>query len=50
MRDKLDGFTLFDKEDGIIPAYAGQILKEKTLSNVEKDHPRICGTNYNNNW
>ena len=35
----------FTTSPGIIPAYAGQILKENYNDSLYRDHPRIRGTN-----
>ena len=44
-RDKFRYIVIHNAAIGIIPAYAGQILILKKNQSVQKDHPRIRGTN-----
>ena len=44
-RDKCIPFHGLIIPKGITPAYAGQIVREKSTGNRTGDHPRIRGTN-----
>ena len=44
-RDKLESLVSAVDETGIIPAYAGQICNLYISVTIERDHPRIRGTN-----
>ena len=44
-RDKYQLVETINWQHGIIPAYAGQILFHKENAGINKDHPRIRGTN-----
>ena len=44
-RDKFKKYLTVIDNEGIIPAYAGQILFHKENAGINKDHPRIRGTN-----
>ena len=43
MRGTLPSLTAFAIENGIIPAYAGNICGTSTQSGKSRDHPRVCG-------
>ena len=45
MRDKYGKIVGATKSDGIIPAYAGQIVRTADCYALLQDHPRIRGTN-----
>ena len=44
-RDKFTFYLFFFRYSRIIPAYAGQIMKLYTSAYMDRDHPRIRGTN-----
>ena len=43
MRGKVDVQTEDGTPDRITPAYAGKRLRSTDFSDVDKDHPRLCG-------
>ena len=47
MREKPSGLAIVAGSFGITPAYAGKTLQRQPRKRLVRDHPRVCGKNYN---